>query len=158
MLWLFKRITVWQKKNPKHPSVFTLLPLVTFWRTRRKKPGLLRLISLLFLWLLLFCHYPQRVFFSAALFFVFKVFIHFDFILHSFLFLIFLPRPLYSCLQLLAMLTQPALRGSELLKPLSPSPPWRCGPQREEWGRWRDQRMSERNGGNGFVRTKVGSV
>lgn len=62
----------------------------------------------------LFCDYLQRAFSLAALFsffFVFKVFIHFDFILHSFLFLIFLPRPLYSRLQLPAMLTQPALRG-----------------------------------------------
>lgn len=74
-----------------HPSVFTTLPLPNFWRTKRrkKKPGSLHLNSLAFFFfglflLLLFCDYPQRAFSSAALFsffFVFKVFIHFDFIL-----------------------------------------------------------------------------
>lgn len=94
----------------------------------------------------LLCDYTQRVFSSASLFsffFVFKIFIHFDFIFHSFLFLIFLARPLYSRPQLPAMPTQPALRGSELLKPPPPSPLWRSGPQREGWGRWRDQEMTE---------------
>lgn len=66
--------------------------------------------------------------------FLFKVFIHFDFILHSSLFLIFLPRPLYSRLQHPAMQTQPVLRGSELLKLLLPFPLCRSGPQRKEGG------------------------
>lgn len=89
---------------------------------KKKKPGWLHLNTLtcfLFVFIVvvvvfLFCDYLQRAFSLAALFsffFVFKVLIHFDFILHSFLFLIFLPRPLYSRLQLPAMLTQPALRG-----------------------------------------------
>lgn len=68
-------------------------------------------------------------------FFVFKVFIHFDFILHSFLFLIFLPLPLFPRLQHPAMLTQPVLRGSELLKPLLPFPLCTSGPQRKEQGK-----------------------
>lgn len=79
-------------------------------------------------------------------FFVFKVFIHLDFILHSFLFLIFLSWPLYSCLQHPAMLTQPVLRGSELLKPLLPFPLCRSGPQRkdgEKGGKDEGMRMNE---------------
>lgn len=124
----------------------------------KKAPGSLQ-FSLIVVVVFLLCDFPQKVFSCAALFsffFVFKVIIHFDFILHSFLFLIFLPRPLYSRLQLPAMLTQPALRGSELLKPLPPSPLWRSGPPREDWGRWRDREMSERNGGKRFVRAKAG--
>ena len=90
--------------------------------------------------------------------FLFKVFIHFEFILHASLFLIFLPRPLCSRLQRPAMQTQPVLRGSELLKPLLPVPPCSSGLQRkeagsggrEEWGE------DERNGENRFVRRKAG--
>lgn len=63
---------------------------------------------------------------------LFKVLIHFDSILHSSLFLIFPPRPLYSRLQHPAMQTQPVQRESELLKPPPPSPQCRSGPQRKE--------------------------
>lgn len=119
------------------------VPFAQFLEDKEKKPpGSLQFSLIVVVFLL--CDYLQRVFSSVALFsffFVFKVVIHFDFILHSFLFLIFLPRLLYSCLQLPAMLTQPALRRSELLKPLPPSPLWRSGPPREDWGRWRDQEM-----------------
>lgn len=76
---------------------------------------------------------PQLCFFFCLhSTFLFKVFIHFDFILHSSLFLIFLPRPLYSCLQHPAMQTQPVLRGSELLKWLLPFPLCRSWLQRKD--------------------------
>lgn len=88
---------------------------------------------------------------------VFKVFIHFSFIPHSSMFLIFLPHPLYSRLQHPAMQTQPVLKGSELLKPLLPFPLCRSGPQRKVGGGTEGGiRGDERNGDGRFVRRHDG--
>lgn len=84
--------------------------------------------------------FPQLHFFlHFHSFSVFKVFIHFSFIPHSSMFLIFLPHPLYSRLQHPAMQTQPVLKGSELLKPLLPFPLCRSGPQRKVGGERREE-------------------
>lgn len=87
--------------------------------------------------------------------FLFKVFIHFHFILHSSLFLIFPPRPLYSRLQHPTTQTQPVLRESELLKALLlPFPPRRDGKEGTEAG----MRLDERSGEDRFVRPKAQRV